>query len=98
MTTSESSILSNYLDVLERIERAARFVGRDPDRVRLVVVTKGHTIEKIRSVIGVGARFLGENYVEEAIPKIQLLSSHTEIEWHMIGHIQSRKAMAPESR
>lgn len=92
MTTGESSILSNYLDVLERIERSARLVGRDPERVRLVVVTKGQPIEKIRTVIGVGARLLGENYIEEAIPKIQLISSPTEVEWHMIGHVQSRKA------
>jgi pyridoxal phosphate enzyme (YggS family) len=92
MILSESSILSNYLEVLERIEGAARFVGRDPERVRLVVVTKGHDLDRIRSAIRAGAHLLGENYVEEAIPKIQVLSSHSKIEWHMIGHVQSRKA------
>jgi pyridoxal phosphate enzyme (YggS family) len=92
MTTNENLILSNYLEVLERIDQAARNVGRDPDRVRLIVVTKGHTLDKIRIVIGIGAHLLGENYVEEALPKIQVLSSHANIEWHMIGHVQSRKA------
>ena len=92
MTTEDTSILSNYLKVLERIDQAARYVGRDPDRVRLVVVTKGHSLDRIRAVINAGARILGENYVEEAIKKIRILSSQTDIEWHMIGHIQSRKA------
>ena len=43
-------------------------------------------------LIDAGAIDLGENYVEEAIPKIQALSITKELQWHMIGHVQSRKA------
>ncbi len=38
--------------------------------------------------------YLGENYVEEAEPKITELSKHEALQWHMIGHVQSRKARA----
>jgi pyridoxal phosphate enzyme (YggS family) len=65
--------------------------GRDPHQVRLVVVTKGHSMDGIREVIEAGATLLGENYLEEAAEKIQALSSYP-VEWHMIGHVQSRKA------
>ena len=85
-------IIQNYTQVLERMATAAREVGRDPQTVRLVVVTKGHSLQITRAVASAGAHILGENYVEEAIPKIQELSGEFELEWHMIGHVQSRKA------
>jgi len=82
----------NYQRVLERISAAAWEAGRDPNAVRLVVVTKGHSIETTRAVILAGARILGENYVEEALPKMEALSGEFDLEWHMVGHVQSRKA------
>jgi hypothetical protein len=60
--------------------------------VRLVVVTKGHPLETVRAAVSAGARLLGENYVEEARGKIQAMPEAAWIEWHMIGHVQSRKA------
>lgn len=87
-----STIRNNLQRVNERIERASNAVGRDPDNVRLVVVSKGHTVDKVEAAIAAGAKSLGENYLEEAIPKIQALSAYSGLEWHMIGHIQSRKA------
>jgi PLP dependent protein len=85
-------ILTNYNVVLERIASAARSVERNPDQIRLMVVTKGHQIEVVESVIAAGARLLGENYVDEALVKMRALSTIPGIEWHMIGHVQSRKA------
>jgi PLP dependent protein len=85
-------IRDNYLAVLERIGKAARKAGRKPEDIRLVVVTKTHPIELIQTIIDAGAQDLGENYVEEAIPKILGLLSNENIRWHMIGHVQSRKA------
>ena len=84
-------IRDNYHRVCDGISVAAQSVGRDADDVKLVVVTKGHPVETIRVVLAAGASCLGENYVEHAIPKIEALASE-QIEWHMIGHIQSRKA------
>ncbi len=91
---SELEITERYQSVLARIDQAAKRTGRDPGQIRLVVVTKGQPLQKIRAVVGAGARFLGENYVEEAQPKIEALAQLYNIEWHMIGHVQSRKAAA----
>ena len=85
------SIQRNYFNIMERIDQAARVVDREL-KVRLVVVTKGQPLEKIRVVLDVGARDLGENYVEEGLSKISALEDPPQISWHMIGHLQSRKA------
>ena len=82
----------NFHQVLERIGHTARRSGRDPEDIKLVVVTKGQPLEKIRAVLAAGAWRLCENYIEEAIPKIEELKQEAQVEWHMIGHIQSRKA------
>ena len=84
-------IKNNYENVVQRMVSAARSANRDPDEIRLMVVTKAHSIEVVHEVVAAGARILGENYVEEAIPKIKALRN-SDVEWHMIGHVQSRKA------
>jgi pyridoxal phosphate enzyme (YggS family) len=89
----KGSIRENYLHVLDKIEKAAVSVGREPSSVRLIVVTKGHPVETIQHVIDAGARVFGENYVEEGIQKLEMLGSEPQLQWHMIGHVQSRKAM-----
>ena len=70
---------------------SARSVNRYSDRIKLVVVTKAHPIEIVQAVINSGARDSGENYAEEATSKIAHFKD-IGISWHMIGHIQSRKA------
>lgn len=89
---SPQNIRKNYEIVLERIGQAAVRYHRTPESVRLVVVTKTHPVEVVKTVLEAGARHIGENYVEEAITKIQALSPDMPVQWHMIGHIQSRKA------
>jgi PLP dependent protein len=91
-TVKFMNIRNNYLSVVDRIIKAAKSAGRDPDSIHLVVVTKTQTADTIQTVIDAGANNLGENYVEEAIPKINLLKHNQGINWHMIGHVQSRKA------
>lgn len=89
-----NSIRDNYFRTLEKIAAAARRAGRQPQEVKLVVVTKGHPLETVRSVIVAGATCLGENYVDEGLQKIaSLAKADTQgLEWHMIGHVQSRRA------
>jgi PLP dependent protein len=87
------NIYDNYLNVVDRIAKAAKNAGRDPDDIRLVVVTKTQPVEVIQTVIEAGAIDLGENYVEEALPKINEIIREVAIKWHMIGHVQSRKAL-----
>jgi pyridoxal phosphate enzyme (YggS family) len=90
----QKTLEDNLRHVEDRIASAARSAGRNPREVRLVVVTKGHPLEVVAAAIETGAQALGENYVEEALPKIQAMVDYPEVEWHMIGHIQSRKARA----
>jgi pyridoxal phosphate enzyme (YggS family) len=85
-------VQQNYRRISERIFRTSTLAGRDVGRIRLVVVTKGQPIDKIRAVLQAGATELGENYLEEAIPKIELFKPNQDLTWHMIGHVQSRKA------
>ena len=97
-----ASIQERYEHTLERIEQAARVAGRDPASVKLVVVTKGHPLPSIQAVLEAGARRLGENYVEEALEKMgaspPAAPGSPAPEWHMIGHVQSRKAQAVSER
>lgn len=81
---------ANLRSVQERIAAAAGRAGRDADEVRLVAVTKTQPPDVIRAAYELGLRHFGENRVEEAADKIGLLPD--DITWHMIGHIQSRKA------
>lgn len=85
------TIQNNFWQVRENIDKAAHSVGRDPGSVKLLVVTKGQPITKIQAVLSAGGKSFGENYVEEATSKIKTLADR-QIEWHMIGHVQSRKA------
>ncbi len=90
---NQSTAISENLDrVSERIHLTARSVGRDGDQVRLIVVTKGHPFETVEQAIKAGATDLGENYVEESLPKIARVNLEAGLKWHMIGHVQSRKA------
>ncbi|HUH96904.1 MAG TPA: YggS family pyridoxal phosphate-dependent enzyme [Anaerolineales bacterium] len=86
------SIRARYQQTLDTIAASAHNAGRAPDSVRLVVVTKLQPLEVVRAAIEAGAQILGENYPEEAVQKITDLKSQTAVEWHIIGHVQSRKA------
>ena len=78
--------------MLDKIAAAARRSGRDPGGIRLVVVSKAQSLDIVKAAIEAGINLLGENYAEEAVAKISALAGKSEVEWHMIGHVQSRKA------
>jgi pyridoxal phosphate enzyme (YggS family) len=84
------SIRDNLLRVLERMDRAATRVGRDPGEIKLVAVSKTVEIARIREAIEAGVTILGENYVQEGRRKIEEIGHG--IQWHMVGHLQSNKA------
>jgi len=87
-----SSIRENYQSTLAQIANAARKSNRDPNEIRLVVVTKSQPVEVVEAALEAGVRILGENYPEEGVMKIQSVAGQSGVEWHMIGHVQSRKA------
>lgn len=90
------NIAENITRVQENIANACARANRKPDEVTLVAVSKRKPVEAISAAIEAGLRHFGENRVEEAESKIPLVNAQTEIKptWHMIGHIQSRKAKA----
>ena len=91
----------NLAQVQERIAEAALRTGRDPADVTLVAVTKTHPVETVVAAYQAGVRHFGENRVEEGIPKIPAVHaviSGPQPTWHMVGHVQSRKARAVVAR
>ncbi|GLI34802.1 YggS family pyridoxal phosphate-dependent enzyme [Desulforhabdus amnigena] len=86
-----TAIAENLSVVRKRIEEACLRCGRNPSDVRLVGVTKTVPVERIREGVLAGITILGENYIQEARKKIELLSD-MKVSWHFIGHLQSNKA------
>jgi PLP dependent protein len=85
-----SSIKENLLRVMEKIEEAARKIGRDPNEIKLVAVSKTVEVARIMEAIEAGVSILGENYVQEAQKKIEEIGR--PVSWHFIGHLQTNKA------
>ena len=80
-------------EVRQRIDAACHRVGRDPDDITLVGISKTHGAGEIAVAVAAGLRDVGENRVQEAAPKIAALSELTPRPvWHMVGHLQSNKA------
>ncbi len=75
----------------EEIESACWRSGRTPSEVQVVAVCKGVEVERIIEAIECGLTDFGENYFQEAYPKILSLS-HFSLRWHFIGHLQKNKA------
>ena len=96
MIGTERSIAENLARVRDSIAEAARHVGRRPEEITLVGVSKTHAPEAIVAAIGAGLRHVGENRVQEAAEKFptvrQLLSGDAAPVFHMIGHLQTNKA------
>ena len=95
----DTSLLERYARVLDRIDAACASAGRPRESVRLIAVSKLHPAESLARVAAAGQIDFGENYVQEALQKRQDLSADQAtsalcagIRWHMIGHVQSRKA------
>lgn len=84
------SVRDNIALVREEIARAAAKAGRSPAEVRLLAVTKTVDDDRIREAIAAGVDLVGENYVQEARRKIDLLGR--SLPWHFIGHLQTNKA------
>lgn len=82
---------ANVEQVRERIERAARRVGRDPAGVMIVAITKSFPPEVVRAAVQAGLDEIGENRVREARDKRALLGSLPGVRWHLVGHLQRNK-------
>jgi pyridoxal phosphate enzyme (YggS family) len=81
----------NLPGVRDAIERAAARAGRSPQDVTMVAITKAHPLEALQAALAAGIQDLGENRVEELETKVGALGKDGA-NWHMVGHVQSRKA------
>ncbi len=79
--------------IVNNIMVTAAKAGRDAKDIKLMAVTKTVTDARVREALDAGIMILGENYVQEAARKKTLLEpTGRPVEWHMIGHLQTRKA------
>jgi len=88
------NIHENIKRVQDCIAASCARVDRDPSEITLVAVSKQQTAAAILEAIEAGLKHLGENRVEEGIAKIPQVNerANTDVIWHMVGHVQSRKA------
>jgi len=87
------SIFGNIATVRERIGAAARRAGRSLEDIALMAVSKTQPAEHIREAYEAGLRVFGENRVQEFANKVNALRDLHNAEWHMIGHLQTNKAV-----
>lgn len=88
MSENLNEIAGNYIEVKERVERAAVKSGRKPGDVILIAVSKTKPVSLIKQAVEAGAHRLGENKVQEIMEKYDSLPG---VEWHLIGHLQTNK-------
>ena len=89
------TLRENLQRIHNRISTSAARVGRDPATITLIAVSKTQPVESLIEAYELGVRHFGENRVEEAITKIPAFKqaiSDPAVTFHMIGHVQSRKA------
>ena len=80
-----------WQDVGDRVRKAAQEAGRPPGEIRVLAVSKAVPPGAIRALHALGQRAFGENYVQEAVAKMDALADLPGIEWHLIGPLQSNK-------
>ncbi|WP_445661075.1 YggS family pyridoxal phosphate-dependent enzyme [Acinetobacter sp. F16] len=85
-----NSLQASRNKVLQQIEDACKQAQREPESVQLLAVSKTHPSESLREMYQTGQRAFGENYLQEALDKIENLND-LDIEWHFIGHVQRNK-------
>jgi len=85
----DMDVKENLHQIQERIQAAAKRADRDPKEVKLMAVTKGVEPMRLREALAAGIAVLGENRVQEALPKVHSLGK--EVKWHFVGHLQTNK-------
>ncbi|MBQ7585328.1 MAG: YggS family pyridoxal phosphate-dependent enzyme [Desulfovibrionaceae bacterium] len=90
----EEELKANYHKVLEQLETACLKSGRDFKSVKLLAVSKFHEVQDMLALKALGQEIFGENYVQEALKKMQVFRDQgfkAKDSFHLIGHLQSRK-------
>jgi pyridoxal phosphate enzyme (YggS family) len=85
------SVKDNLALVQQQITQAAIQSGRTPEEIQLIAVSKTKPVELIKEALAAKQTAFGENRIQEARGKIEMLNNSPEIEWHLIGHLQKNK-------
>ncbi|MGA1861534.1 YggS family pyridoxal phosphate-dependent enzyme [Deferribacter thermophilus] len=86
-------ICKNLEIIWEKIDKAANKIGKSKDDITLVAVSKTFPVDKIIEAYECGQKIFGENRVQEALKKVEVLKDrYPDIKFHLIGHLQSNKA------
>lgn len=91
MNETKKQLAANLEQVQERIARACARVGRDPDSVQLIAITKYAEWTWVETLVELGITQLGESRPQQLMERHEWLRDHPEIEWHLIGHLQRNK-------
>ena len=92
------SVKDRLAVVQQQINQAAIQSGRTPEDIKLIAVSKTKSVEQIREALAAKQIAFGENRIQEALGKIEALSSNQQVEWHFIGHLQKNKVkFCPEN-
>jgi PLP dependent protein len=86
-----TNVRENTLRVLDQVRETAFRAGRDPASIELIAITKTVDLDRIREAVNAGVRNVGENRLQEALPKREQLRD-LGLTWHFIGHLQTNKA------
>jgi PLP dependent protein len=86
----ETTLATRLHEVRRRMAAAAAASGRSEDSVTLVAISKGQPVEVLRAAAQLGVEHFGENYLQEAVPKIESLRG-MELTWHFTGRLQTNK-------
>lgn len=88
------TIIQNLTGVRVRVAAAAAAAGRNPATVHILAVSKTRPIPDLEAALAEGQTEFGENYLQEALPKMAALRRHTGLAWHFIGILQANKTRA----
>ncbi|GAB56355.1 hypothetical protein GPUN_2240 [Glaciecola punicea ACAM 611] len=91
-TQATATLTANFARINDQIKQAANANKRDPSHIKLLAVSKTKPVSDIVVAYAFGHRDFGENYVQEAVEKIQQMSSYSDILWHFVGPLQSNKS------
>lgn len=87
----KDELCARFANIVERIKSAASRTNRNPDEITLVAVSKTHSADLVKAAIACGVTDVGENRVQEAEQKIELVGRDAA-RWHLVGHLQANKA------
>jgi PLP dependent protein len=92
------SVREGWLALSARVARAAAAAGRDPATIAVLAVSKTFGPDAVRAAYALGQRAFGENYVQEAVAKMDATADLPDLAWHLIGPLQGNKARDAAAR